>query len=69
MTFEQVRKKCPWHYRMHNYAHTEICRGSSFVVSVSPANLQPDFRKGGSNLICNRKNCAIWYWIKAGRIK
>lgn len=68
MTFEKLSKNCPWLYQPHHY-NPKVCKASSFVLYVPPANLQPNFRKGGENLECCRKNCAVWYWMKAARIK
>lgn len=68
MTFEKLSKNCPWLFVHSVNKSFQICKASSFVLRTPGANLQPDFRPGGKNLVCNRKNCAVWYWIKAARI-
>lgn len=63
MTFEKIRENCPWYYVGTNHAHSKMCwavqRNKKLDVTCNE-----EF-----GLECCRKNCAIHYWMKAGRIK
>ena len=59
--FNKLRKNCPW----YETGWGGICRASSFMVKAFSQHMS--HRPGGENLLCCKKNCAIYYWLKIER--